>query len=159
MRLETLQDVLITDLRYIYNAELQLSTTLPQVLHEAYSTDLKKIIDLFHQANQQNQQSLLNIFSLLHIESDLQDCEGMRGLLLELDTIIDSEGVPFLKDAALLESIDQILHYLSSRYGAARTYSRELGYVEIAELLQNDLDKTSEIDSQCTSIAKGGFFA
>ena len=47
-------------------------------------------------------------------------------------------------------------HFEIACYGTARTYARELGLTEVAELLQQTLDEEYEADQKLTTLAEGG---
>lgn len=159
MRLQTLQDLLFDQLLDIYNAEYQISQALPRITKAASSPDLKQALQS-HQKTNQEQISRLNvIFTKLGLNHNHHVCQGMKGLIGEEFAIIESEGNPLVKDAALIAAAQRIEHYEIALYGTVKTYARELGYNDIADLLQNTLNEESEIDKQFTSLAKGGFFS
>jgi ferritin-like metal-binding protein YciE len=159
MRLDTLQDLLVDQLQDLYNAENQIAEALPQMAHAAASTDLKQAFKS-HQKITIGQINRLNeVFKKLGIIRNQHLCEGMLGLIKEESYVIHREGDPSVKDAALIAAAQRIEQYEISGYGAVRTYARELGYTDIADLLQDTLDEESEADKQLTSLAKGGFFS
>jgi len=159
MRLDTLQDLLIDQLNYLYNAEFQIAEALPKVAHAASSADLKKAFQS-HQKITQNQINRLNeVFKKLGVTHNNHHCDGVLGLIHDEDRIISIQGDPVVKDAALIAAAQRIEQYEISGYSAVRTYARELGYNDIADLLQDTLDEENESDKQLTSLAKGGFFS
>ncbi len=159
MRLNTLQDLLIDQLQVLYNSEFQIAEALPKVTHAASSPDLKKAFQS-HQKITQGQINRLNeVFKKLNISHNQHLCEGMKGLIHEEDQIINREGDPVVKDAALIGAAQRIEQYEIAGYEAVRTYARELGFNDIADLLQDTLNEESESDKQLTSLAKGGFFS
>jgi ferritin-like metal-binding protein YciE len=159
MRLNTLQDLLVDQLQDLYNAEHQIAEALPQMAHAAASADLKQTFKS-HQKITIGQITRLNeVFKKLGINHNNHLCEGMLGLIKEENHVIHREGDPSVKDSALIAAAQRIEQYEISGYGAVRTYARELGYTDIADLLQDTLDEESEADKQLTSLAKGGFFS
>ena len=159
MRLDTLQDLLVDQLHDLYSAEQQINDALPRLSQAASSSDLKKAFQQHHKMTEQQINRLEEVFQKLGISHDHHKCEGMDGLIREGQKVIEREGDPAVKDAALIAAAQRVEHYEMSGYGAVRTYARELGYSDIADLLQETLDEEGERDKQLTSLAKGGFFS
>ena len=159
MRLNTLQDLLFDQLQDLYNAETQVAEALPQMAHAASSADLKQTLKSYQKITIGQINRLNEIFKKLGITHNEHLCEGMLGLIKEENYIIHREGDSTVKDAALIAAAQRIEQYEIGGYGAVRTYARELGYNDIADLLQDTLDEECEADKQLTSLAKGGFFS
>jgi ferritin-like metal-binding protein YciE len=159
MRLDTLQDLLIDQLQDIYNTKIQIAEALPIIARASSSADLKQALKSHQRTTQGQLSRLYKVFQKLGITPNQHLCEGIKGLIKEGDQIIKREGDPAVKDAAIIASTQRIEHYEISAYGTVRTYARELGYNDIADLLQETMDEEIEIDKQLTSLAKGGFFS
>lgn len=82
----------------------------------------------------------------------------MRGLIQEGEEVLHKAGPSATRDAAIIGAAQRVEHYEMAGYGTARTHARELGYDEIADLLQTTLDEEGEADKLLTSIAEGGLF-
>jgi ferritin-like metal-binding protein YciE len=159
MRLDTLQDLLINQLQEIYNAEIQLAENLPKIAYTASSPDLKQAFKSYQLTTQNQITRLSEVFKKLGIDHNHHQCKGMQGLINEENQIINFDGNPSIKDSALITAAQKIEQYEITNYSAARTYARELGYDDIADLLQDTLDEECNADKQLTSLAKGGFFS
>jgi ferritin-like metal-binding protein YciE len=57
-------------------------------------------------------------------------------------------------DAALIAAAQKVEHYEIAGYGTARTFARQLGYMNDARLLQETLNEEGEADKKLTSIAE-----
>ncbi len=159
MRLNTLQDLLINQMQQIYNAEVQLAENLPKMAYAASSPDLKQTFKSYQKITQNQISRLTEVFKKLGIDHNYHQCEGMQGLINEENQIISLEGDPAIKDSALISAAQKIGQYEITTYSALRTYARELGFDDIADLLQGTLDEEIQADKQLTSLAKGGFFS
>jgi len=60
----------------------------------------------------------------------------MEGLLEEGKEIMSEEAEPEVMDAALIAAAQRVEHYEIAGYGCARTFARQLGHEEAANLLQ-----------------------
>ena len=95
----------------------------------------------------------------MELQHNGQWCEGMEGLIKECRKIIRTEGEPQIKDTALITAAQKVDHYEITCYSAALSYARELGFNQIAQLLEQSLDEENIISKDLTSLARGGFFS
>jgi ferritin-like metal-binding protein YciE len=107
------------------------------------------------------EERLEKIFAQLGESPDNGKCEGMRGIIKEGESFVKKEK-SFLRgdidddvlDAALIASAQRVEHYEISAYGTARTYARQLGFNEQADLLQQTLDEEIHTDKELTELAE-----
>jgi len=159
MKLNDLQDLLIEQLLDLFDAEKQLDILLPRMSRASYSPDLRKTFDAHLRITSKQIERLGEVFKKLRVSPDSHICEGMKGLVRESKKAMEFEANPIIKDTALISAAQRIEHYEMAGYRTVRTFARELGYDEIADLLQESLDEESDADKQLTSLAKGGFFS
>ena len=77
-------------------------------------------------------------------------CLGMEGLLAEGKEMMEEDMEPEVLDAALISAAQRVEHYEIAAYGTLRTYARQLGYDNHAQLLQQSLDEEGEADKLLT---------
>jgi len=154
MKLNSLHDLLIDDLKDIYSAETQLTKALPKMAKAAVSEDLKEAF-LGHLKETQTQVTRLEkIFKLLDASPKGKKCKAMEGLVEEGKEMIEAEGEDVVKDAALIGAAQKVEHYEIAAYGTVRTYAELLGYDKAAELLQETLDEEAAADEKLTELSK-----
>jgi ferritin-like metal-binding protein YciE len=83
----------------------------------------------------------------------------MEGLIREGEEIVESQGDPAAKDAALIAAAQRVEHYEIAGYGTARTLANQLGHDDLADLLDRTLDEESAADKKLTKLATGGMLA
>ena len=93
----------------------------------------------------------------LDIKPDSAVCKGMKGLLEEGKQIVEAEGDPSVKDAALIGAAQRVEHYEIAAYGTVREFARELGYEDIARSLDMTLHEEGDADKELSRIARGTF--
>lgn len=155
-RLDSLLDLLIHDLRDLYSAERQIVDALPKMAQAATSTDLREAFNHHLEQTRGHVQRLDQIFADLGMDPDGQECEGMKGLIAEGETIIKTDGNGAVKDAALISAAQRVEHYEMAGYGTVRAYAEELDYDNVADLLQKTLDEEGKTDKKLTDLADGG---
>ena len=82
----------------------------------------------------------------------------MKGLIAEGEEIVEAQGDPTVKDAALIGAAQRVEHYEIAAYGTVRTLADELDLGDARELLDQTLDEESNADKLLTKIATGGMF-
>jgi ferritin-like metal-binding protein YciE len=159
MRLNSLQDLFVDQLRDLYDAEQQLTHALPKMANAASNEDLKDAFNMHLDQTRTQIQRLERIFSDLGMNPRGEPCEAMKGLLKEGDQVINAQGDPNVKDAALISSAQRVEHYEIAGYGSLRTYAKELGYSQAEDLLQKTLDEEGNTDKKLTKLAEGGLLS
>jgi ferritin-like metal-binding protein YciE len=154
LKLDSLRDLLIEELRDLYNAENQLVEALPKLAEAATSSELKSAFNHHLQETRQHVTRLERIFQQIGEKSSGETCEAMKGLIKEGDVLVKAEGDPSVRDAGLVGAAQRVEHYEIAGYGTARSLARRLGENEIAETLQQTLNEEAEADKKLTSIAE-----
>ena len=154
MKLESLQDLLLHELKDLYSAETQIVKALPKMAKAASSDELRTAFEEHLEETKKQVERLEQIFERLGTSGRGKKCKGMEGLLEEGKEIIDEDGEDMVKDAALISAAQHVEHYEIAGYGCARTFASLLGQEEIAELLQETLDEEAAADKKLTEIAE-----
>lgn len=154
MALRTLHDLYVDELRDLYNAENQLLKALPKMAKAANSPELKSAFEKHLEVTKEQVSRLEQIFEKLELSPKGKKCKAMEGLLAEGKEVIEEEADPDVKDAALIASAQRVEHYEMAGYGCVRTYARQLGYSDAADLLQATLDEEGEADKALTELAE-----
>lgn len=158
MNLSSMSHLFIDELRDLYSAENQLIAALPQMAAAAKSQTLKSAFEMHLEETREHVQRLSEIFSEMGESPSGHSCKAMEGLIAEGKEIIQMQGDPDVKDAALIGAAQRIEHYEIAGYGVARTFAKELDWGEAAKKLQKTLDEEGSADKKLTSIAEGGLF-
>jgi ferritin-like metal-binding protein YciE len=153
MKLATLNDLLLHELRDLYSAEQQLTKALPKMIDAAHSEALKKAFHEHLDVTERQVERLNEVFKMLDRSSRGPRCEAMEGLLKEGQHLMHEDADPAVMDAGLIAAAQRVEHYEIAGYGCARTFARLLGHEEVAELLQQTLDEEAEADAALTELA------
>jgi ferritin-like metal-binding protein YciE len=154
LKLESLRDLLLEELRDLYNAEKQLVDALPKMSEAATSTDLKSAFDHHLGQTQEHVSRLKSIFSHLGEKPTGETCEAMKGLIKEGESFIQAKGNMDVRDAGLIGTAQRVEHYEIAGYGTARALARRLGDERVAEVLQKTLNEEGKANEKLTSIAE-----
>lgn len=154
MKMTTLQDLYVEELKDIYNAEQQLLKALPKMAKAASSEQLKTAFKDHLEQTQTHVQRLETIFEALDQTPKGKKCKGMEGVIAEGTEMIEEDADPEVKDAGLISAAQRAEHYEMAAYGCVRTYAQLLGEDEAADLLQTTLDEEGDADKKLTELSK-----
>jgi ferritin-like metal-binding protein YciE len=155
MKLNSFKNLLVEELRDIYDAEQQLVSALPRMAETAVLPQLKQAF-VDHLEETENQiRRLESIFVQLKESPEGNPCKTMTGLIAEAEDLIKEEkkADPGVLEAALIGAAQKVEHFEIAAYGCARTYATILGLNQIAELLQETLDEEGAANKLLNSIA------
>ena len=150
----TLEDLLVDQVRDLYDAEKQLVRALPKMAQGATSDDLQRAINNHLEETKNQVARLERIFEELDTPAKGTPCKAMRGLVEEgAETLEGDSEVPFT-DLAIIAAAQRVEHYEISAYGTARAIARQLGQETIASLLEETEEEEKAADSTLTEIAE-----
>jgi ferritin-like metal-binding protein YciE len=157
MKLKSLHDLYVDELKDLYSAENQLVKALPSMAKAADSQELKRALEEHLRQTQQHAKRLEKIFEGLDAKPRGKKCVGMEGLIEEGKELLQmrSEADPAVLDAGLIGAAQRVEHYEIAGYGTARTHAEQLGHRRDAEILQQTLDEESAANEKLTQIAEG----
>ena len=155
MNLTSFRDLLVEELRDIYDGEQQLVHALPLMAETAVLPELKQAFVQHLEETKIQIERLEKVFLQLG-ESPLGNpCKTMQGLIAEAQDIMDEEqeADPGVLEAALVASAQKIEHFEIAAYGTARTYAEILKLKSIAAMLQETLDEEGKTNKLLNKIA------
>lgn len=154
MKLESLHDLYVSELKDLYSAEHQLLKALPKMAKAASAPDLAKAFTAHLVETKGQVDRLDKIFKKLDASPKGKTCKAMEGLLEEGKEVMEEDADPTVMDAALIAAAQRVEHYEMAGYGCVRTFARLLGYDEAADLLQETLDEEGAADKKLTKLAE-----
>jgi ferritin-like metal-binding protein YciE len=153
--IDSLQALLVDELRDIYDAEQRLTQAIPKLVKACTNRELINALNTHLGETRQHVARLEQAFSDLGEEAEAETCAGMKGLIKEGDERAgDNYDDPGLRDAAIIGAAQRVEHYEIAAYGTAIAHARQAGQPGIARLLETTLDEEKTADSKLTSIAE-----
>ncbi len=154
MKLETLHELYIEELKDLYSAETQITKALPKLAKTATNPKLRQAFEEHLEQTRNHVQRLEQIFEGLEEKPTGKTCEGMKGLLKEGDEMAGEDGDTDVIDAGLISAAQRVEHYEIAAYGSVATYAELLGEDEAVELLNQTLEEEKQTDQKLTLVAK-----
>jgi ferritin-like metal-binding protein YciE len=155
MKLQSLHDLFVHELRDIYDAERQLVKALRRMAKAASADVLRNAFEE-HLAQTEGQvKRLESVFEEFDLKPKGRTCEAMKGLVEEGKTIIDSAADEATGDAGLIAAAQKVEHYEIASYGCLETWAKQLGQENAARLLRETLDEEKQADAKLNKLAEG----
>src|SRR3954453_1216199 len=152
MTVDTMEKLLIGELKDLYSAEKQITRALPKMAKQAINTELKTGFETHLKETEGQIKRLDRVFEILGKTSGGKTCKGMQGLIEEgTEVMQETEGE--VSDAALIAAAQKVEHYEIASYGSVRTWAQMLGQKEIADLLQQTLEEEGATDHKLTQLS------
>ena len=148
-----LDSVLRSQLPDLYDAELQFCEALP-VFAASIESRFRDIFREYFNESEKRVARLSEAFGLLGEQPSREASETMQDLISETSALISSPGDPYAKDVALIAACQRIEHYGIAGYCCARAFAQQLGYEDVALLLQASLDDDVDADRTLASLAE-----
>lgn len=153
MKMESLKELYLEQLRDLYSAETQLVDALPKMAEGAHDPSLKSGLNDHLSQTREHVTRLKRIFSKLGEDPEGETCQGMKGLLKEGQEMVKAKGDPDVIDAGIIACAQRVEHYEIAAYGTVSAYAQTLGDGEAVITLQKTLKEEKAADEKLTYIA------
>ena len=151
-----LKELLIEEMQDLLHAETQLTGALPKMAEAAHNPKLKEAFEKHLVQTENHVARLQQAFSIMGEKAQPKPCKAMMGLVEEGKETIEEgqEKGPLAADLALITAAQKVEHYEISGYGTVRALAKQLGLLDIAELMTHTLGDEESADYLLGSIAK-----
>ena len=153
-KIATLNELLIENLRALYDAEIMIQNVIPKMIDKASSSDLKAVLLKYNKKIERKIERLDQIFVSLKKNSI-----GNKNKVI--DRIVDSSKILLkyitkedVRDAAIIAELQRINHLFITDYGTACAFSKTLGMGTVAKHLHYILEDEKHTDEILSFLAK-----
>jgi len=153
MDIANLQELLVDEMRDIYNAENQILKALPKMAKKASNPKLKQAFESHLQETEGHVERLKKVFEGLGQKPTGKKCAAMQGIIEEGSELMSEDMSDEAMDAALIAAAQKVEHYEIASYGTVRGLARQIGEIECARLLSHTLGEEESADFLLTAIA------
>jgi ferritin-like metal-binding protein YciE len=154
-KIDSLQTLLVEQLRDLYDAEQRLTKAIPKMAKAATNEDLMQALQGHLAETQEHVSRLEEVFETVGETARARPCAGMRGILEEGDEHVNEEFEDDgLRDATIIGAAQRVEHYEIAAYGTAAAHARMLGLDSVVESLEQTLKEEKVADARLTEIAE-----
>ena len=153
MKLESLHDLYIRELRSLYDAENQIVKALPKMVESASSPELQNALQSHLEQTKGHVTRLQQILQMHNEEVKSEKCDGIEGIIDEDKDILKIDDYPNVCDAGIIAGAQKVEHYEMASYGSVREWAEQMGHTQAAKLLNQTLEEEKQADRKLTEIA------
>jgi ferritin-like metal-binding protein YciE len=150
-KIQNLADAFHDELQSIYSSEQQLVKALPKMVEKASCEKLALELTEHLEQTKLHVERVASAFADTGKTAKAKKCEGMAGLIKEVEEAMDRDIDSDAIDAILIGLTQKLEHYEIASYGVLCTWAEQLGYINAKELLgrnMNDEEKTDKVLSK-----------
>ena len=148
-----LHELFLDELADVYNAEKQLTKTLPKLQKAARSEELRDAFESHLRETEEHISRLEEAARAINESLKRKTCKAMQGIVEEGAEVMEEHDNAAL-DAALIAAAQKAEHYEIATYGTLCAWANRMGHTEVEELLKETLEEEKAADEKLTQIAE-----
>ncbi len=139
-----LEDLLVIQLRGLYDVETQLAKVLPKIIKKGTNPALREALEEYRAQTENYAKRLEGAFRILEIKAQKLPSAAIRGLIEDADWITKNIlGGPAI-DVGLVVAFQAIQHYKLALYSAAFEWAKLLEVQEVIDILEETMHDADE---------------
>lgn len=153
--MDSVKELLIDEMRDLYDAEKQLIKALPKVVKAASSPELGEAVAKHLEETRGQVERLEQAFELLGAKPRSKPCAAMKGLIAEASETMEEDMSEPLLDSAIICAAQKVEHYEIAGYGTVKAWALALGLDEVAQLFDATLEEEKAANDTLSDVAAG----
>lgn len=156
MKIKSLQDVFVTGLKYVYDAEQKLvKKGLPTMIDAATSPELRSALEKHLEETRNHVARLERVFSMAGVEPKAESNDVLGEMTKMVEHMIGAtEDGSSLRDVVLILGGNQVEHYEITAYGTLKAFALRLGLNDAVGQLDQTLQEEKAADAKLTEIGE-----
>ena len=151
--MESVRELLIEQMRDLYDAEKQLVKALPKMAKAASNEDLREAFENHLEETRQHVARMERAFEMMDAPAKSKPCEGMKGLVEEGKETVEEDLTEPLLDSAIICAAQKVEHYEIAGYGTLIAWANSIGLQDVAEVFEETLREEKEADEKLTQVS------
>jgi ferritin-like metal-binding protein YciE len=154
MKMQSVEDLFINGLKYVYDAEKQLAQALPELAEAACTPQLREAFEQHLRETKEQVRRVEEVFKRMGSEPQTEPNTILKQMREEARQMMQNIGKSEIRDAALIVAGNQIEHYEMAAYGSLRTFAQLLGQDEVVAILQRTLEEEKKANAKLTELGE-----
>jgi ferritin-like metal-binding protein YciE len=154
MKMTSLEDLLVDQLRDLYNAETQLIKALPKMAKAATNTELEAGFQKHLEQTRHHAERLEQVLEKLGQRAKGKKCYAMESLIEEGQEMMGEDAEPDVLDAGLIATAQKVEHFEIAGYGTVCAWAEQVGHHDVLDLLRQTLQEEKETNEKFTHVAE-----
>jgi ferritin-like metal-binding protein YciE len=152
--IDTLEALFFAEVQELRSAELQLSAQLLSTAQTQQNEALRNLLQAYATELNSRREDMERLLSAAGINPREHSDQAMKSLLAELVKMSELP-VAAVRDAALIDSLQRIVHLKIAAYGSVATFAKMSGRIDDASRFGEYADRERSVDCELTAIATG----
>lgn len=151
--LDSMMAMYRAELRELHSAEQQLCALADEIWVSVHNGPLSERLSEYVAALRMRESELGKVLTAVGAESRERSDEVMRALVEKASRTAEqsSENV---RDAALVASLQRIIHYMIAEYGTIASHAKVLGRLDEAAHFAEHANRDKDVDNELSKLAK-----
>ena len=145
--------LLVDELKDIYDAEMRIEESLGELASEVDDDDLRNAFEEHREETRTHIDRLEQVFDTIDVEPGGEECEATKGIVKEHDEFAGESPEQAELDLFDLTAAQKVEHYEIASYGSLAKIADELGMDEVGDLLHQTLEEEEETLDELKEIA------
>lgn len=154
MQLNSMQELMLESLSDLRATERTQLEALPQLLNAAQTPQLKQAIQQHEQETRSQLERLDQILQKMGQQPKDIANPVLDALIQRAQQVIQSQGDPKVKEAALIAEAQKFEHLEMAGYGTAAAFAKICGDQDAAKMLHDILEEEKRSDQRLSDIAE-----
>ncbi len=154
MKIDNVEQLFLNGLKYVYDAEQQLTEGLPKLAQASSTPELRQAFEQHLQETKEHVTRLQQVFKQMGQQPEGNSNAVLKQMSQEAEQMIKNMDQSPVRDAALIVAGNQVEHYEMASYGSLRTFAELLGKQEVVQILQKTLEEEKKADALLTKIGE-----
>ena len=154
MKMQSIQDLMVTGLTYVLDFEEQIGKEASKMAEASTDPDLKETFEKTVSKSQTYAQRVEEAFQKLGKPAERNENHLAKAMINEVENMISNTDAGPVRDAALIVAANQQQMYRVASYGSLRQYAQLLNKQDAVKDLQQTLDDSKGGDEKFTTIGQ-----
>lgn len=154
MQPEDLKALYLSELQEACSFEAQFTEALPRFAEQAGNTTLRDYLSEEMTEARKHGEQLCGLLEVHDATGEIHTDGSMQAILREARHWAETIASPSVRDAALIASVQRVLHYAMAVHGSLASWAGQLG-LEDEQILDNAVEEARRADARLTEIAQG----
>ena len=152
-QIDSLESMYLAELQELYSAETQLCSLLQRLSETIEHEPLRQHMNGYATEARTRREDLARILRDRGLDPREHPDQAMHALVRETWKMAQVPGGN-LRDAALVASLQRLIHHMIAGYGTVAAYAKQLGHIDEAARFAECADRDQAIDQELTEVAK-----
>ena len=154
MKMQSIEDLLITGMTYVLDFEQQVSKEAGKMAQAASDPEVKEMFQKSVTQGEKYAQRVQQAFGKLGKQGQTNDNHIAKAMITEVEHMIGNTEASPVRDAALIVAFNQQQAYRVSSYGSLASYAKVLGKQDAVKDLEQSLQESKAGDEKLTKVAE-----